>query len=90
MKTEVSNTQPKEQDRTTKETWNTLLGYAGRWCGFIWVSMIAAALSTVAGIVPYTYIHKIIHSILQVNPDINHIIHLAWLVVLFFVISVLL
>ena len=82
--------QSQEQNRTAKETWNILLDYAGRWRPLIWVSMIAAVLSTVAGIIPYTYIHQIINNILQEAPDINRIISMAWLVVIFFVISVLL
>ncbi|MGI6507848.1 MAG: ABC transporter ATP-binding protein [Saccharofermentanales bacterium] len=88
--TETSNIAQKGQNRTAKETWNILLNYAGRWRWLIWVSMIAAALGTVVGIVPYAYIHQIIHSILEVNPPLDRIVRLAWLVVLFFVISVLL
>lgn len=80
----------KGRNRSQKETWKALLLYAGRWRWLIWLSVIAAALSTVTGIIPYTYIHKIIHSILQEHPDTKQIIHLAWLVVLFFVISVVL
>lgn len=88
--TESSNITQETQSRTAKETWNILMNYAGNWGKLMWLSIIAAALSTVAGIVPYTYIHQIIHNILQKNPDIDCIIHLAWLVVLFFVISVFL
>ena len=88
--TETSSIAQEGQSRTAKETWNILLNYAGRWRWLIWVSMIAAALGTVVGIVPYAYIHQIIHSILEVNPPLDRIVRLAWLVVLFFVISVLL
>ena len=89
--TETSNAHQKEQSRTSsKETWNTLMGYAGKSRWLMWVSILAAALSTVAGVVPYAYIHKIIHNILQETPDIDCIIRLAWLVVLFFIISILL
>lgn len=87
---DASTTLQEKQTRTAKETWNVLLDYAERSRWLIRVSIIAAVLSTIAGIVPYTYIHRIIHNILQENPNLESIIHLAWLVVLFFVISVLL
>ncbi len=86
----TSSASQKEQNKTSKKTWNILLGYAGRWRWLIWVSMIAAALSTVAGVVPYAYIHQIICDILQTNPDTNRIIRLAWSVVLFYIISIIL
>ena len=79
--TETSNIAQKGQNRTAKETWNILLNYAGRWRWLIWVSMIAAALGTVVGIVPYAYIHQIIHSILDVNP-LWIVLFLAWLSIL--------
>ncbi len=78
-----------KQDKTAKDTWNILLGYAGNRRYLIWISIIAAVLSTVTGIIPYTYIHKIIYNILQKEPNLNYIIHLSWMVVLFFIISVL-
>ena len=53
-----------KQDKTAKDTWNILLGYAGNRRYLIWISIIAAVLSTVTGIIPYTYIHKIIYNIL--------------------------
>lgn len=78
-----------KQDKTAKDTWNILLGYAGNRRYLIWISIIAAVLSTVTGIIPYTYIHKIIYNIMQKEPNLNYIIHLSWMVVLFFIISVL-
>ncbi|MGI6690799.1 MAG: ABC transporter ATP-binding protein [Christensenellales bacterium] len=87
--TKTSTAPQKEQSRTSKETWNILLGYAGRWRWLIWVSIITAALSTVTGVVPYAYIHRIIRDILQPNPNIDCIIRHAWLVVLFYIISIL-
>lgn len=90
MERKNSNDLQEEQGRTAKETWNILLDYAGSWRWLIWVSIIAAALSTVAGVVPYAYIHKIIHNILQKNPNTEHIIGLAWSVVTFYLISILL
>lgn len=89
-KTKTSAAAQKEQSRTSKETWSILLGYAGRWRWLIWVSIIAAALSTVAGVVPYTYIHRIISDILRPSPNIDSIIRHAWSVVLFYIISILL
>ncbi|NMD38218.1 MAG: ABC transporter ATP-binding protein [Christensenellaceae bacterium] len=89
-KAKTLNAQQKGLSKTPKETWNILMDYAGRWSWLIWVSIIAAVFSTLTGIIPYIYIHKIINNILQENPNIDHIIRLAWLVVLFFVISILL
>lgn len=89
---EIENTAVLNQQNknSTKDTWNILLNYAGSKSWLIWLSIIAAALSTVTGIIPYTYIYQIILNILQSEPDLNHIINLSWLTVLFFLITVLL
>ncbi len=88
--TKVSSGLQEKQSRSSRETWTILLDYAGRWRWLIWISMLAAALSTVAGIIPYAYIQQIIHHILQESPDFPAIIQLAWRVVLFFLLSILL
>jgi len=86
----VANSAQKSQSRSNKETWNILMGYAGGSAKLMWLSILTAALSTVAGVIPYVYIHKIIEILLQKNSETALITHFAWMVVLFFLVGILL
>lgn len=68
-----------------------LMGYAGKHKILTYLSWILSATSALLALVPFWYIWRIIHDILEVSPDFSqagNVTHYGWSAVLFAVISV--
>ena len=68
-----------------------LMGYAGTHKILLYLSWILSAMSALLALVPFWYIWRIIHDILEVSPDFSQagsITHYGWLAVLFAVLSI--
>ena len=68
-----------------------LMGYAGKHKILTYLSWILSATSALLALVPFWYIWRIIHDILEVSPDLSqagNVTHYGWSAVLFAVISV--
>ena len=69
-----------------------LMGYAGRYRIFTYLSWVLSAMSALLALVPFWYIWRIIHDILEASPDFSqarHVTDYGWSAVLFAVISIL-
>ena len=67
------------------------MGYAGKHKILTYLSWILSATSALLALVPFWYIWRIIHDILEVSPDFSqagNVTHYGWSAVLFAVISV--
>ena len=68
-----------------------LMGYAGKHRILTYLSWVLSAVSALLTLVPFWYIWRIIHDILQVSPDYSQaqsVTHYGWMAVLFAVISI--
>lgn len=68
-----------------------LMGYAGKHKILTYLSWILSTTSALLALVPFWYIWRIIHDILEVSPDFSqagNVTHYGWSAVLFAVISV--
>ena len=68
-----------------------LMGYAGKHKILTYLSWILSATSALLALVPFWYIWRIIHDILEVSPYFSragNVTHYGWSAVLFAVISV--
>ncbi len=75
----------------TKSGLSRLMGYAGTHKILLYLSWILSAMSALLALVPFWYIWRIIHDILEVSPDFSQagsITHYGWLAVLFAVLSI--
>lgn len=75
----------------TKSGLSRLMGYAGTHKILLYLSWILSAMSALLALVPFWYIWRIIHDILEVSPDFSQagsITHYGWLTVLFAVLSI--
>lgn len=69
-----------------------LMGYAGRHKVLTYLSWLLSALSALLALVPFWYIWRIIHDILEVSPDFaqaQNVTRYGWSAVLFAVISII-
>jgi len=69
-----------------------LMGYAGRHRFLTYLSWVLPVLSALLALVPFWYIWRIIHDILEVSPNFSqaqHITRYGWSAVLFAVLSIL-
>ncbi len=69
-----------------------LMGYAGGHKILTWLSLILSAASALLSLVPFWYIWRIIHDILEVSPDFSqaqNVTRYGWYAVLFAVISII-
>lgn len=67
------------------------MGYAGKHRILTYLSWVLSAVSALLTLVPFWYIWRIIHDILQVSPDYSQaqsVTHYGWMAVLFAVISI--
>ena len=70
----------------TKSGLSRLMGYAGTHKILLYLSWILSAMSALLALVPFWYIWRIIHDILEVSPDFSQagsITYYGWLAVLF-------
>lgn len=75
----------------TKSGLSRLMGYAGTHKILLYLSWILSAMSALLALVPFWYIWRIIHDILEVSPDFSQagsITYYGWLAVLFAVLSI--
>lgn len=69
-----------------------LMGYAGGHKILTYLSWVLSAASALLGLVPFWYIWRIIHEVLEVSPDFSKAVNLTrygWCAVLFAVLSVI-
>ena len=69
-----------------------LMGYAGRHRILTYLSWVLSVMSSLLALVPFWYIWRIIHDILEVSPDFSqaeHVTRYGWFAVLFAVLSIL-
>ena len=69
-----------------------LMSYAGKHRILTWLSWLLSAASALLALIPFWYIWRIIHDILEVSPDFSrarNITHYGWMAVLFAVLSVI-
>ena len=69
-----------------------LMGYAGGYSGFTYLSWVLSAVSALVGLLPFWYIWKIINEVLQVAPHFaaaENLSHYGWMAVLFAILGFL-
>lgn len=69
-----------------------LMGYAGRHKFLTYASWVLSALSALMALVPFWYIWRIIHDVLEVYPDFDragNLPHYGWMAVIFAVLSMI-
>ena len=69
-----------------------LMGYAGKYKILTYLSWVLSAASALLGLVPFWYIWRIIHDVLEVSPEFSKAVNITrygWCAVLFAVLSVI-
>lgn len=81
----------KDFSEKNKSNLSRLMGYAGKHKILTYLSWVLSAISALLALVPFWYIWRIIHDILEVSPDFSqaaNVTRYGWSAVLFAVVSI--